>query len=280
MAGQTAEGVKAVVFDWAGTMVDFGSRAPMRVFVEAFAAFGIALTVKEVRGPMGLPKRDHIRALCGLPKVRDAWEGQRGAAITEQDIDAIYAVFLPKNIEVAGRHADLIPGARETVESLRARGIKVGSTTGYTREIMAAVTPVASAQGYAPDCLVCAGELPAGRPSPLMMYQCFIDLDVWPAAACVKVDDTVPGLAEGRNAGCWTVGVAVSGNAFGLSLEETRALVPDDFAARRARAVDVLTAGGAHYIIDDVGALPAVIDEIEARLARGEGPCNGRVGGS
>ena len=66
--------------------------------------------------------------------------------------------------------------------------------------------PVAAAQGYAPDCLVCTGDTPDGRPTPFMLYRAFLDLAVWPAWACVKVDDTEVGIAEGLNGGCWTVG--------------------------------------------------------------------------
>ena len=90
--------------------------------------------------------------------------------------------------------------------------------------------PVAAAQGYAPDCIVCTGDTPDGRPTPFMLYRAFLDLAVWPAWACVKVDDTEVGIAEGLNGGCWTVGVAVTGNVFGLSLADTQALAPDAFA--------------------------------------------------
>ena len=141
------------------------------------------------------------------------------------DVDRIYEVFVPLNTRVVTDYADLIPGTVETVADARRRGLKIGSTTGYTREIMEPLLPVARAQGYAPDNLVCAGDLAAGRPTPLMMYRCFADLGVWPAQAVVKVDDTVPGIAEGLAAGCWTVGVAMSGNALGLSLDEVERAV-------------------------------------------------------
>ncbi len=45
--------LKAVVFDWAGTVIDFGSFAPMGVFVEAFSRFGIEVSIAEAREPMG-----------------------------------------------------------------------------------------------------------------------------------------------------------------------------------------------------------------------------------
>ncbi len=133
---------------------------------------------------------------------------------------------MPANRHVVARYADLVPGATATVAALRERGLKIGSTTGYTRDIMEALLPPAALQGYAPDNLVCADDLPRGRPTPLMMYKCFLDLAVWPASAVVKVDDTAPGIAEGLAAGSWTAGVAMTGNALGLTAAELAGLDP------------------------------------------------------
>ena len=265
--------IKAIIFDWAGTTIDFGSRAPVAAFVEVFSTFGIDLTAAEARGPMGLPKLDHIKALGALPRIAEAWQAANdGADFDEAAAQRVFGAFVPANLRVAGEHAELIPGTAAMVADLRAMGIKIGSTTGYTREIMAPILPRAAEQGYAPDTLVCAGDLPAGRPSPLMMYQCFIDLAVWPASACVKVDDTEPGIAEGRAAGCWTVGVSLSGNAVGLSLEALSALSSQERDDLNAEAVAQLETAGADYVIDTVADLPAVIDKIETRIAAGERP--------
>ncbi len=264
--------LKAVVFDWAGTTIDYGSRAPMGAFVEVFAQFKVDISIAEARRPMGLPKRDHIKALVSDQNIAARWQRAHGQAPTDRDVDRVYAVFVPLNTRVVTDYADLIPGTVEAVADARRRGLKIGSTTGYTREIMEPLLPLARAQGYAPDNLVCAGDLAAGRPSPLMMYRCFADLGVWPAEAVVKVDDTVPGIAEGLAAGCWTVGVAMSGNALGLSLDEVKALPDHDRQARRTQAVRELKLGGAHDVIDSIADLPQVLDVIEGRLARGERP--------
>lgn len=264
--------LQAVVFDWAGTMIDHGSLAPMGVFVKAFAQFGVDITIEEARGPMGMAKRDHISALVRQPRIAAAWTKAHGAAPTEADIDRIDEVFVPMNTEVVTDFADIIDGAAETVGHLRSLGLKIGSTTGYTRAIMERVLPLAAEQGYAPDCLVCTGDTPAGRPSPMMMYRAFLDLDVWPAAAVVKVDDTEVGIAEGLNAGCWTVGVALTGNVFGLTPEETDDLSPIEFGTMSDAAYARLTRAGAHYVINSVADLPEVLDDIEGRLRRGERP--------
>ena len=258
---------KAVVFDWAGTMVDFGSFAPMGVFVRAFEKFGIDVTIADARKPMGAPKWDHIRAMLDDPDIAERWAGRHGAMPTDADVDRVYEVFVPMNEAVAADHAELVPGALETVNWLRARGMKIGSTTGYTRSIMERVLPVAAEQGYAPDNLVCADDLPEGRPGPLMMYKCFVDLAVYPPAAVIKVDDTEPGIAEGIAAGCVTVGVCLSGNEAGLTPEELAALPEADRAAMRARVTARLKAAGAHHVIDTVADLPALIGRLESAAA-------------
>lgn len=264
--------LKAVVFDWAGTVIDYGSRAPMGAFVTVFQQFGVAISIAEARVPMGLPKWDHINALLADPAIAARWQSVHGTAPTHSDVDRIYEIFVPLNARVVTDYADLIPGTAETVAAIRARGLKIGSTTGYTREIMANVTGPAAAQGFQPDNLVCAGDLAAGRPTPLMMYRTFLDLGVFPASAVVKVDDTEPGIAEGLAAGCWTVGVAVSGNAMGLSPAEIAALSPAEFMERRDTAYATLTRAGAHVVIDSIADLLPVLDEFEGRLARGERP--------
>ena len=272
MGNDNPERIKAVVFDWAGTLVDFGSLAPMGAFVELFRGWGIDISVAEARIPMGLPKRDHIIALARMERVARAGAARHGRVFGDADADAGLATFEPMSARAAAERATLIPGVLDTVQALRRRGVAIGSTTGYTRVIMRDVVTAAAAQGLSTDCLVCCDDVSQGRPTPLGMYRCMVDLGVWPACAVVKVDDTAPGIAEGLAAGSWTVGVAVSGNALGLDRDELRAL-PDTERQRRVQgARDALMAAGAHCVIDSVADLVPVIDAIDARLALGGRP--------
>ncbi len=268
--------LQAVILDWAGTVVDHGSRAPMGAFVRAFAAFGVTIGIADARGPMGMAKWDHIRAVGHAPAVAEAWRAQHGRDFNEADVDAIFRVFEPMNVAAVRDHADLIPGAVEAVAALRERGLRIGATTGYTRAIMAELAPLAAAAGYAPELTVCAGDLPAGRPSPLMLWYAMATLGVWPAATVVKVDDTVPGIGEGVAAGTWTVGVTLTGNEVGLSAAELAGLPEAERVAHRARAGAVLMAAGADFVIDGIGELPAVVGAIDARLAAGVRPGGSR----
>jgi phosphonoacetaldehyde hydrolase len=253
-----------VIFDWAGTMVDFGCRAPVHALQAAFARRGIVLDEAAARADMGKSKIDHVRALLARPQVAEAWLAATKAAPSEADIAALMDDLGELMRDAAGEAAELIPGAAETVAALRAAGLKIASSTGYTRPMMAPVLASAARQGYAPDHLVCSGETPQGRPSPLMIYKACAELSVWPLSRVVKVDDAEAGIAEGRSAGCFTVGVSASGNSVGLSREGLAALEPADRAARLAAAGASLRAAGADLVIETVADLvPALSDHAE-----------------
>jgi phosphonoacetaldehyde hydrolase len=263
--------VKAVVLDWAGTMIDFGCMAPVRALTEVFAAEGLALSDAEARKDMGKAKLDHLRALLADPGVAARWTDLRGAPASEADVDRLYARLEPAMKAAAGQSARLIPGAAEAVAQLRALGVRIGSGTGYTREMMADILPRAAEQGYAPEVVVCAGETPSGRPAPLMTWKALIDLDAWPAQACIKVDDAPVGIEEGRLAGCWTVGLSASGNGVGLDLDAWAALAPEARRERLAPAETALKAAGADFVIEDISRLPPLVHEIARRIAESEG---------
>jgi phosphonoacetaldehyde hydrolase len=262
--------IQAAILDWAGTVVDHGSRAPMGAFVNAFAQFGVTISIADARGPMGMAKWDHIRAVGQTPSVAATWRARHGRDFTEGDVDAIFQVFEPMNIATVRDHADIIPGTIGAMEALRARGIRIAGTTGYTRPIMDVLEPLAATAGYVPELTVCAGDLPAGRPTPLMMWYVMAKLGAWPAATVVKVDDAAPGIGEGKAAGTWTVGIALTGNAVGLAAEDLAALSPTERAKLRDNATAELR--DADLVIDSIADLPQAIATLDARLAAGERP--------
>ncbi|MCU0839354.1 MAG: phosphonoacetaldehyde hydrolase [Rhodospirillales bacterium] len=264
--------LRAVVLDWAGTTVDFGCMAPADVFVQAFAAFDVPITTTEARAPMGRAKRDHIAAIIHAPRVSAAWTERYGCSPTDTDVDELYARFLPLQLDVVAAHSALIPAALNAVALMRARGLKIGTTTGYPRSVMAVVERRAAEQGYRPDCVIAAEDTPVGRPSPLPALKAMIELAVWPVEAVVKIGDTVADIEEGLNAGCWSVGVTDSGNEVGLDLAAWQGLSPEEQAMRRQAAAVKLIAAGAHAVIDSIADAGPVLDQIEAALARGERP--------
>ena len=248
-----------VIFDWAGTMVDFGCEAPVKALIEAFGAEGVVIDAAAARRDMGKAKIDHVRALLLEPAVAAAWLAHHGRVTDAGDVDALMVRLGPLMRDHAARTSTLIPGAREPFDRLRAAGLRVASSTGYTREMMAPVLARAAAQGYVPEHVVCAGETPVGRPSPLMIYKACAELGVWPLSRVVKVDDAAAGIAEGKAAGAFTVGVA-SGNELGLSLEGLRALPPTERERRIEGASQALLAAGADLVVESVAKLVPALE--------------------
>jgi phosphonoacetaldehyde hydrolase len=216
---------------------------------------------------MGKAKIDHVQALLADPAIAAAWRDSHGRSASHEDIGVLMAHLEPLMRRQAAQASSLIPGALHTLEQLRAAGIRVASSTGYTRQMLEPVLASAAAQGYVPEHVVCSGETPVGRPSPLMIYKACADLGIWPLSRVVKVDDAEAGIAEGKAAGAFTVGVA-SGNELGLSLAELQALPQPERRARLDAARASLLRAGADLALDSVAELlPALSHALESRPA-------------
>lgn len=265
--------VKLVIFDWAGTTMDYGCYAPAVVFVEVFKRRGVEITMEQARRPMGLKKLDHIRAISQQDEVAVLWKKVHGKDCTEADVQDMFEKdFVPLQVACIADYSELIPGTVETVNELRERGIKIGSTSGYFTEAMEINFREAKKQGYVPDVNACASDVPAGRPEPWMVLSNMQQARVFPPEAVVKIDDTKPGVEEGLNAGTWTIGLAKTGNEVGLNESELAALSAEEVRRKIDRAADALAKSGAHYVVDSIIDVPPVIAEIEQRLKMGDRP--------
>jgi len=265
--------VKLVIFDWAGTTVDYGCYAPAVVFVEVFKRRGVEITMEQARRPMGLKKLDHIRAISRQDEVAALWKKVHGKTCTEADVQEMFEKdFVPLQVACIADYSELIPGTIETVNELRGRGMKIGSTSGYFTEAMEINFREAKKQGYVPDVNACASDVPAGRPEPWMVLSNMQQARVFPPEAVVKIDDTKPGIAEGLNAGTWTIGLAKTGNEVGLNEKEIAALSVDEVRRKVEKAAEGLAKSGAHYVVESIADVPPVIDEIEQRLKMGDKP--------
>ena len=264
--------LKAVILDWAGTTLDYGCFAPAVVFVEVFKRHGIPITTEQAREPMGAHKKVHIRMISEMEAVRRMWQDVHGGLPDEDDVEQMFREFVPLQLACLASYADLIPGTLEAVAEFRRRGLKIGSTTGYTTAMMEVLQEEARQRGYVPDSSVCASQVPAGRPHPWMCLQNALNLQLYPMEAFVKVGDTLPDIAEGLNAGMWTMGLAKTGNELGLTEQEIAALEPQVLSGKLDRARQRFRQAGAHYVVDGIAEVAPVLDEINARLAHGERP--------
>ena len=264
--------IQAIILDWAGTTIDFGSRAPVQAFIELFNREGITVTEQQAREPMGTEKRVHITRMLDNSDIQAQWLQKKGQASNSHDIDRLYDAFLPIQTNIIQDRSKLIPGWKAAYDQLVSNGYKIGGNTGYARPMMEPALTLASQQGYNPLTTVCATEVKRGRPAPDMALVTMLELGADHVHACVKVDDTLPGIEEGLRAGMWTVGVAISGNEVGLDEMDWNELSAEQQTALRKKAYARFNQQGAHIIIDSVAQLPQAIEKIENWIAQGQTP--------
>lgn len=271
--GRTYRGpIEAVILDWAGTTMDFGCMAPAVVFVDVFKRKQVPITMEEARTPMGAHKRVHIQKITELEPVRRRWKEAHSRLPNDGDVAEMFADFVPLQLDCLSTYSTLIPGTLDAIREMRARNIRIGSTSGYLTEMMAINLADGKKQGYEPDSTVCASDVSAGRPYPYMCLQNAINLQVTTVEACVKIDDTVPGVEEGLAAGMWSIGLAISGNEVGLPLKDWEALPTAEQEPRRAAAYRRMRQSGAHYVVDTIADVVPCLDDIQRRIHLGEKP--------
>lgn len=254
--------IKCVIFDWAGTTVDYGCFAPVAAFIESFDKIGVPVTAEETRRYMGLTKIEEIRALFSLERVRNDFRQKYGRDFTEEDVQGRYADFQQILYNTLEQYSEPIPGLLDTVGKLRAQGIKIGSTTGYTKAMMDIVIPAAEKNGYKVDNCVTSDNLPGGRPNPYMIYQNMIDLAIPSVDCVVKCGDTIADIREGVNAKVHSVGIILGSNEMGLTEAETKALSADELKARMDDVRNRMLEAGADAVLDSIAELPAYIEQL------------------
>jgi phosphonoacetaldehyde hydrolase len=259
--------LRAIMLDWAGTAVDHGSIAPVIVLQELFARHHVELSADEARRDMGLLKRDHIRAILALRSVFEKWRAAAGRDPATEDVDLLFADFNSLQPGILSSHSQLIDGVVEATAAWRAQGLRIGSSTGYTREMLRPIAELAAARGYEPDASVCPDEVGAGRPAPWMLYRNMRLLDIYPPSACVKIGDTVSDIEEGRNAGMWTIGLTRTGNLVGLDAAAWAQLDAASQQSRLASAAQLLLQAGADYVAEDLPGCIPLLAQIEERIS-------------
>ncbi len=266
--------VQALVLDWSGTIADAYVIAPAVVFVEVFKNQGVEISMEEARGPMGLRKDLHIFELTQDPVIAARWESIKGAAPTQADVDAMFADFVPAQLDCLPKYTTALPGVLDVLNDLQKQGIKIGASTGFIRSMVDILLEDTIKQGFTPDATVAGDEVIHGaRPAPHMVWKNLDIMGISEIKSVVKCDDTVSGVGEALNAGCWGVGLVRYSNYMNInSLEEEATLSEAEIARRMAHTRKILEQSGAHYVIDSLVDLPAVLEDINARLARGEKP--------
>lgn len=255
--------ISCVIMDWAGTAIDFGCFAPLNAFLKVFAdERGIDITYRQAREPMGLLKIDHIKAILTMPEVNEKFRAHYHRDWDMKDVNEMYGSFEKHLFASLENFTTPIPGVLETMKILHAEGIRIGSTTGYTKEMMNIVRPGAAAKGYTVDNLVTPDDVPGGRPAPYMIYKNMIDLAIPSVDNVVKVGDTIADIREGINAKVWSIGLISGSNEMGLTEEEHNHCPAEELTLLKEEVRKRMLAAGAHFVLDNITELPACIEKI------------------
>ena len=266
--------VQAVVLDWSGTAVDYGCMGPPTAIVRAFEKYDIRISISNARLFTGLEKKEHIRQLCRTPDVVVQWQEKYHRLPDDADVDLVHRQMEALMAATIVDYADPIYGLLPFVDALHRQDIQIGSCTGYTAPVMEALVFEAAKRGFSPDCIICASDVPAGRPLPWMCYQNAIGLQVFPFEAMIKIGDTVSDIMEGLNAGMWTIGLTQSGNSLGLARDRVEDLTEADLNRRLAPIESRFRHSGAHYVARGIWECLPIVEEIGRRLDDGDHPRN------
>ena len=118
---------------------------------QLFSVSGSPPTVEEVRKPMGMLKWDHVHTMLQMDRISS--EGRESTDVPGKSrCGRAYGVSETSILDILKDFVEPKPFVLEAVNQLRERGIKIGSTTGYTRQMMEIVTEEAKKR-------ICSGRL-------------------------------------------------------------------------------------------------------------------------
>ncbi|MFC6322850.1 phosphonoacetaldehyde hydrolase [Companilactobacillus baiquanensis] len=266
--------IKAVVFDWAGTTVDYGSLAPVIAFKAAFSDAGIEINDQEIRRDMGITKWDHIGKLLKMPDIFQQWEKEYNRLPDFQDRRRLYEDFQSSLLFYVKDSTSLKPATLDAFNYLKDQGIRVATTTGYTPEMMQLVKDSAFKLGYQPELVLTSDDVDGdGRPSPRMIQKIMNEFGLSDPKELVKIGDTIVDIEEGKNAGVNTIGIVEGSSLMGLSEKEFNSLFDEEKESIRQRVVNEFAKVNADIIINNLSELPDAIkflNQSEEKIANGK----------
>lgn len=272
--------IKTIILDNSGTFIDPYVIAPVKAFQETFKKFKINISSDECRKPMGIRKDLHICEILKNTRVKDEWNKIYGRNYDKNDIQNIYNELIPTQIEILHNYCNLLPKVPETIEMIKNMNIKIGTTTGFNRKMMDIILNNMNKKNIHFDFTVAgddfnSNEIHLGtRPLPFMIYKNLFNLNSTPIESVIKIDDTIPGIQEGLNAGCWTIAIADYSNYMNInSMEEWNSMSSKEQMERKIFSRNKLhLESGCHYVIHEFDDIIYVIDDINNRLSNNEKP--------
>ena len=213
---------------------------------------------------MGKCKRDHLRQI--LFKNGATFYSLHNRSPTESDIDALFRTYVPMQFNTIKQNCNILPQTHETVERLR-KSHKIGATSSFPTYISSAINYELFDRGINLDSIVASDEVFNTRPYPSMVYKNMDILSVKTPRDIVKISNTVEGILEGLNAGCWTIGVSKYSSLLGIhSLCEEASMDEDKMRERITFASNKLKRTGAHAVVENLNDIDNIIDTFNTKL--------------
>jgi phosphoglycolate phosphatase len=178
-------GLRAVLFDWDGTLVDSAERT-FACYVRVFAAYGIGYDHAAFERTYS-PDWYRTYEQVGLP--RDRWPEADARWISCYETE----------------RSRLVPGARETLERLAAAGLEQGLvSSGDGTRVRREIRALGLERFF--GAVVCGGETEGRKPDPEPLLVALGRLGVLPAEAAY-VGDSPEDVAMAKAAGAFAVGI-------------------------------------------------------------------------
>lgn len=255
--------IEAVIFDWAGTTVDYGSLAPVVAFKAAFNTKNIFPTDDEIRQFMGMSKWDHIGEMLKLSTIRQQWIEEYDAEPNEDDRKELYTMFESALMAHLVKKTELKPGLLETVQFLNESDIHVATTTGYTPKMMDAVQQGAASLGYRPEIVLTSADVDNnGRPAPDMINKIMGEFGIENSQNVLKVGDTLVDIEEGQNANVKTVGIIEGSSLMGLTEDEYNNLSVEEQELACEAVRQQFESVGADFVINNLSDLSTIVKSL------------------
>ncbi len=208
--------IQAVIFDLSGTLVDFGSVATIDTMKKVFQSKGISINNKIIKKDMGIKKKNHIKKILTYPMIKSKWIKKYKKPINSIEFNKLCVEFDKYLPLIVKRNLNIIPNVQKIFRILKKNKIKIGATTGYPKRVTEIILNFLENKKIHLDNCVSEDEVRKSRPEPDMCIKNLKRFKINDPKNCIKIDDSLSGVLEGKNAEMFTIGLISTGIQMGL----------------------------------------------------------------
>ncbi len=258
---QNNKNIEAVIFDWAGTLIDFGSLATIEAMKKVFLKRGVNISKNIIKVNMGIKKSKHVQKLLDKPVVKRQWIKIFKRNYNGKDVVKISNELDQQLLKEVKKHFNIIPNAKKIFKILKKNKIKIATTTGYSTEIFKVIKRKAKKNGLTTDNDVCVDQVKKGRPNPDMCLKNLKKLKINNYNNCIKIDDSLAGITEGKKSNMITVGLSMTGIQLGLKYRDYLKLTKVMRKYHSKKISKDFFSVGSDYVVNDLFDFQKVLEK-------------------